>query len=159
VRERTEIQRGWKAVDAPFYVRQRLYYNFIRENQGLEGLTPAEMAGFYQASEETDGWNCSRKRLRRTRLVSRNSRILVSTKTMNERSKRGFGLAGAMIIAALIISASVVFAASRYGLGATRTATSTETSTIAPRSIPLYKVTFNESGACGAFMSISGQSR
>jgi hypothetical protein len=31
---------------------QRLYYNFIRENQRLEGRTPAEMVGLYQASVE-----------------------------------------------------------------------------------------------------------
>ncbi len=56
-----------------------------------------------------------------------------------------------VIVAALIVSASVIFAASPYGLGATRTVTSVETSTIAlpSSSIPLYKVTFNESGACG----------
>jgi len=50
VRERTKIQRGWKSDDTPLREGQRLYYNFIRENQGLEGLTPAEMAGLYQAS-------------------------------------------------------------------------------------------------------------
>jgi len=32
--------------------RPRPCYNFIREDQGLEGLTPAEMAGLYQASEK-----------------------------------------------------------------------------------------------------------
>ncbi len=50
VRERTKIQRGWKKDDTPLREGQRLYYNFIREHQGLEGLTPAEMAGLYQAS-------------------------------------------------------------------------------------------------------------
>jgi len=52
VRERTKIQRGWKADDTPLREGQRLYYNFIREHQGLEGRTPAEMAGLYQASGE-----------------------------------------------------------------------------------------------------------
>lgn len=52
VRERTKIQRGWKSDTTPLKEGQRLYYNFIRANQGLEGLTPAEMAGLYQASGE-----------------------------------------------------------------------------------------------------------
>ena len=50
VRERTKIQRGWKKDDTPLREGQRLYYNFIRENQGLEGRTPAEMAGLFDAS-------------------------------------------------------------------------------------------------------------
>jgi transposase-like protein len=50
VRERTKVQRGWKADDTPLKEGQRLYYNFIRENQGLEGRTPAEMAGLFDAS-------------------------------------------------------------------------------------------------------------
>jgi transposase-like protein len=50
VRERTKIQRGWKSDGSPIREGQRLYYNFIREHQGLGGLTPAEMAGLYQAS-------------------------------------------------------------------------------------------------------------
>lgn len=51
VRERTKIQRGWKSDKTPIREGQRLYYNFIRENQGLEGRTPAEMAGLFEASE------------------------------------------------------------------------------------------------------------
>jgi len=50
VRERTKIQRGWKSDDTPLKEGQRLYYNCIRENQSLKGLTPVEMAGLYQAS-------------------------------------------------------------------------------------------------------------
>lgn len=50
VRERTKIQRGWKTDDTPLKEGQRLYYNFIREHQSLKGLTPAEMAGLFQAS-------------------------------------------------------------------------------------------------------------
>ena len=49
VRERTKIQRGWKVDNTPLKEGQRLYYNFIRENQGLEGMTPAEMAGLKDA--------------------------------------------------------------------------------------------------------------
>jgi len=50
VRERTKVQRGWKKDDTPLREGQRLYYNFIRENQGLANKTPAEMAGLFQAS-------------------------------------------------------------------------------------------------------------
>lgn len=50
VRERTKIQRGWKTDNTPLREGQRLYYNFIREHQSLNGLTPAEMAGLFEAS-------------------------------------------------------------------------------------------------------------
>lgn len=52
VRERTKVQRGWKKDDTPLKEGQRLYYNFIREHQSLQGLTPAEMAGLFDASGE-----------------------------------------------------------------------------------------------------------
>ena len=45
VRERNKTQRGWKADNTPLREGQRLFYNFIREHQSLEGLIPAEMAG------------------------------------------------------------------------------------------------------------------
>jgi transposase-like protein len=45
IRERNKTQRGWKSDNTPLREGQRLYYNFIREHQGLNGLTPAEMAG------------------------------------------------------------------------------------------------------------------
>jgi hypothetical protein len=63
VRERTKIQRGWKSDDSPLKEGQRLYYNFIRENQGLGGLTPAEMAGLYQASGKNRWMELLRKAL------------------------------------------------------------------------------------------------
>jgi len=50
MRERTKVQRGWKKDDTPFREGQRLYYNFIREHQGLQRLTPAEMAGLFDTS-------------------------------------------------------------------------------------------------------------
>ena len=50
VRERTKVQRGWKKDSTPLREGQRLYYNFIREHQSLAGLTPAEMAGLFEAS-------------------------------------------------------------------------------------------------------------
>lgn len=50
VRERIKVQRGWKKDDTPLKEGQKLYYNFIREHQSLQGLTPAEMAGLFEAS-------------------------------------------------------------------------------------------------------------
>lgn len=52
VRERIKTQRGWKSENTPLREGQRLYYNFIREHGGLNGLTPAEMAGLRVASAE-----------------------------------------------------------------------------------------------------------
>jgi hypothetical protein len=45
-----EERKVRKADDTPVREGQRLYYNFIRANQGLEGRTPAEMAGLFEAS-------------------------------------------------------------------------------------------------------------
>jgi hypothetical protein len=47
--------------DTPLSERQRLYHDFIRENQGLEGSTPAAMAGLYQASGQ-NRWTESLKK-------------------------------------------------------------------------------------------------
>jgi hypothetical protein len=70
---------------------------------------------------------------------------------MKEQSKKGVRTTAlAIVIAGLAISASVLFAASSYRLGVTRTVTETATSTVAPSSIQLHKVTFNETGInCG----------
>jgi len=87
---------------------------------------------------------------------------------MSDQSKRGVQSVGAaIIVAALVVSASALFAASSYGLGGTKTVTktvtsastttnlitTTTTSTEAPASILLHEVTFNESGECGAYAS------
>ncbi|MCS4538861.1 MAG: DDE-type integrase/transposase/recombinase [Thaumarchaeota archaeon] len=45
IRERNKTQRGWKSDNTPLREGQRLYYNFIRGHQSLNGLTPAQMAG------------------------------------------------------------------------------------------------------------------
>ncbi len=71
---------------------------------------------------------------------------------VEQSQSKGHGLA--TIIAALIVSAGIAFAASPYGLGGAKTVTvtattTTTTSTTPPTSIVLHKVTFNESGACG----------
>jgi hypothetical protein len=81
---------------------------------------------------------------------------------MSDQSKRRVRVVGAtIIVAALMVSASVLFAS--YGLVGSRTVTktvtsastttnlitTTTTSTEVPASIPLHMVTFNESGDCG----------
>ena len=45
IRERNKVQRGWKKDDTPLKEGQRLYYNFIRPHQTLDGKTPAQKAG------------------------------------------------------------------------------------------------------------------
>jgi hypothetical protein len=68
------------------------------------------------------------------------------------RSKKGIGTPVAILIAALFISASVLFATRVSGLGVARTVTRTLTSSAAPSSIPLHLVTFNETGTgCGSY--------
>ena len=45
IRERTKVLRGIKDEETPIIDGQRVYYSFIRPHMGLEGKTPAEMAG------------------------------------------------------------------------------------------------------------------
>lgn len=45
IREREKVTRGLKVEDTPILPMNRIYYNFIRPHQALNGLTPAEMAG------------------------------------------------------------------------------------------------------------------
>ncbi len=71
---------------------------------------------------------------------------------MSGQSKGVRPSSAALIVAALLVSASVLVAASPYGLGGERTTTKTETtaSTVTASSIQLHKVTFNETGLyCG----------
>lgn len=44
-RERDKVLRGMKKTHTPIRKGFDLYYNFIRPHQGLEGKTPAEVAG------------------------------------------------------------------------------------------------------------------
>jgi hypothetical protein len=72
---------------------------------------------------------------------------------MNEPSKKGIGATPmAIIIGALMVSASVLFAVSPYGLGGARTVTKIETTTSISATmvglIQLHKVTFNASSLC-----------
>jgi hypothetical protein len=45
LRERVKVQRGWKAHRSAIAEGQRIYYNFVKPHQALEGKTPAETAG------------------------------------------------------------------------------------------------------------------
>jgi hypothetical protein len=67
------------------------------------------------------------------------------------RPTRGSGVSVAVVIAALVVSAGALFAAS-MGIGATRTTTETTTTTVARASLSLHTVTFNETGTgCGGY--------
>jgi hypothetical protein len=45
LRERTKVTRGWKSGKTPIAEGQRIHYNFVKPHMGLEGKTPAEIAG------------------------------------------------------------------------------------------------------------------
>ncbi len=45
LRERVKVQRGWKSNESAIAEGQRIYYNFVKPHQALEGKTPAEQAG------------------------------------------------------------------------------------------------------------------
>lgn len=42
LRERVKVQRGWKSSKSAIAEGQRIYYNFVKPHQALEGKTPAE---------------------------------------------------------------------------------------------------------------------
>jgi hypothetical protein len=44
LRERVEVQRGRKSINAPIAEGQRIQYNFVKPHQALNGKTPAEKA-------------------------------------------------------------------------------------------------------------------
>jgi len=45
IRSREKTMRGLKVKDTPIIDGHRLYYNFIKPHEGLEGRTPSEEAG------------------------------------------------------------------------------------------------------------------
>src|SRR5487761_1680701 len=51
LRERVKVQRGWKSMESQIAEGQRIHYNFVKPNQALEGMTPAQRAGL-----QTKGW-------------------------------------------------------------------------------------------------------
>lgn len=44
-REREKVMRGVKSMETPIFEGNRIYYNFVRPHEGLDGKTPAEAAG------------------------------------------------------------------------------------------------------------------
>ena len=45
VREREKVMRGLKVDETPIIEGHRLFYNYIKPHEGLNGLTPSEKAG------------------------------------------------------------------------------------------------------------------
>jgi hypothetical protein len=45
IRDREKTMRGIKKVDTPILTGYHLYHNYFREHGGLNGKTPAEIAG------------------------------------------------------------------------------------------------------------------
>jgi transposase-like protein len=45
VRDREKVMRGLKKPDTPILTGYQIYHNYIRPHEGLDGKTPAEMAG------------------------------------------------------------------------------------------------------------------
>jgi hypothetical protein len=43
--ERNKVMRSLKKTDSPIIDGQRIYYNYVKPHQGLDGKTPAEKAG------------------------------------------------------------------------------------------------------------------
>ena len=43
--ERVKVQRGWKTHKSAITEGQRIYYDFIKPHQALDGKTPAEKVG------------------------------------------------------------------------------------------------------------------
>jgi hypothetical protein len=45
IRDSEKTMRGLKKVDTPILKGYQLYHNYFREHEGLNGRTPAEIAG------------------------------------------------------------------------------------------------------------------
>jgi len=45
MRDREKTMRGLKVEDTPIVEGHRLYYNFVRPHESLDGKTPSEEAG------------------------------------------------------------------------------------------------------------------
>jgi transposase-like protein len=54
IRQREKVMRGLKVDDTPIIEGHRLYYNFIKPHEALEGRTPSEEAGI--TIESKDKW-------------------------------------------------------------------------------------------------------
>jgi len=45
IRDREKVMRGLKKKDTPILKGYQIFYNYIREHEGLNGKTPAEACG------------------------------------------------------------------------------------------------------------------
>ena len=45
VRDREKVMRGLKKKDTPIVKGYQIFHNYIREHEGLDGKTPAQMCG------------------------------------------------------------------------------------------------------------------
>jgi putative transposase len=45
IRDREKTMRGLKKVDTPILTGYQLYHNYFRQDEGLNGITPAEESG------------------------------------------------------------------------------------------------------------------
>ena len=45
VRDKENVMRGLKRIDAPILKGYQIFHNFVRKHEGLNGITPAEKAG------------------------------------------------------------------------------------------------------------------
>jgi len=47
IRQREKVMRGLKVDDTPIIEGHRLFYNYIKPHEGLNGYTPAHFANIY----------------------------------------------------------------------------------------------------------------
>ncbi len=52
VRDREKVMRGLKRMDTPILKGVQIYHNFIKPHEGLDGKTPAEVAGIVVKGED-----------------------------------------------------------------------------------------------------------
>jgi hypothetical protein len=136
---------------------QRIHGNFVKPREASEGQTPADAAGIGVQGEQK--WlSLLAKALVDKSAISCKTQSSLEVRSMSDQSNKGIqATSAAIVVAALVVSASILFAVSHYGLGGARTVTKTTTTTAASlmtttttltalssSSIRLWKVTFNE---------------
>jgi len=45
IRDREKVMRGLKKIDTPIIEGYKIFHNYIRNHEALEGMTPAEASG------------------------------------------------------------------------------------------------------------------